>query len=246
MPGPRDRRDDSRARLGAARASERVVSRDMEIFYRSTAIINFYVVPLTRKAAAGGRSLRARNGRARRHPARHHREPPLDRGDDPERAALRTHPARRRRRARARATRSIRSTSTSSSWSGSCAKCRPRRGRSCRARWRSRAEEIERLDTIIQQFLGAIRPARLEPSLENLNELLRECVAFLQPEIADRNILVEQELRADLPLLELDRTQMKQAFLQRDQERLSGDEARGGSCASRPIATTTSYWSLCR
>jgi signal transduction histidine kinase len=72
--------------------------------------------------------------------------------------------------------------------------------------------EITRLDSIVQQFLGAIRPARLEPHLENINALVQESVAFLQPEIDDRNILVEQELRADLPLLEVDRNQMKQAF----------------------------------
>jgi signal transduction histidine kinase len=73
-------------------------------------------------------------------------------------------------------------------------------------------QEIDRLDTIIQQFLGAIRPARLQTSLENLNTIVAESVAFLQPEIDDRNILVEQELRSDLPLMEVDRTQMKQAF----------------------------------
>jgi two-component system, sporulation sensor kinase E len=73
-------------------------------------------------------------------------------------------------------------------------------------------EEIQRLDTIIQQFLGAIRPAHLETKQENINALVRESVAFLQPEIRDRNILVEQELRSDLPLVEVDRTQLKQAF----------------------------------
>lgn len=73
-------------------------------------------------------------------------------------------------------------------------------------------EEIQRLDTIIQQFLGAIRPAHLQKALENLNDLVAECVAFLRPEIEDRNILIEQELRSDIPLLELDRTQIKQAF----------------------------------
>ena len=73
-------------------------------------------------------------------------------------------------------------------------------------------EEISRLDTIIRQFLGAIRPARLERQLENINHLVQESVRFLAHEIADRNILVESELRADLPLLEVDRTQLKQAF----------------------------------
>jgi PAS domain S-box-containing protein len=73
-------------------------------------------------------------------------------------------------------------------------------------------EEIGRLDAIIRQFLGAIRPAHLERRLENLNQLVQESIRFLEPEIADRNIIVESELRSDLPLLELDRTQMKQAF----------------------------------
>jgi signal transduction histidine kinase len=73
-------------------------------------------------------------------------------------------------------------------------------------------EEITRLDSIVQQFLGAIRPVRLEARLENINALVQESVAFLQPEIENRNILVEQELRSDLPLIEVDRNQLKQAF----------------------------------
>ncbi len=73
-------------------------------------------------------------------------------------------------------------------------------------------EEVQRLDTIVQQFLGAIRPTRLQLQLESINALVRESVLFLQPEIEDRGILVEQELRGDLPLLELDRTQVKQAI----------------------------------
>jgi PAS domain S-box-containing protein len=72
--------------------------------------------------------------------------------------------------------------------------------------------EIERLDSIIQQFLGAIRPAQLNVHPENINALVQESVAFLENEIRDRNILVEQELRSDLPLLEVDRNQLKQAF----------------------------------
>ena len=73
-------------------------------------------------------------------------------------------------------------------------------------------EEIGRLDTIIQQFLGAIRPSHLNMHPENINQLVQESAAFLQNEIRDRNILVELELRSDLPLLEVDRNQLKQAF----------------------------------
>jgi signal transduction histidine kinase len=72
--------------------------------------------------------------------------------------------------------------------------------------------EIQRLDSIIQQFLGAIRPAHLNLHTENINALVQESVAFLENEIRDRGIIVKQELRSDIPLLEVDRNQLKQAF----------------------------------
>jgi signal transduction histidine kinase len=47
---------------------------------------------------------------------------------------------------------------------------------------------------------------------ENLNTLLRETLDFLRPEIDDRAIRVVEDLRQDLPLVQVDRTQIKQAF----------------------------------
>ncbi len=73
-------------------------------------------------------------------------------------------------------------------------------------------EEIKRLDSIINQFLRAIRPAPLETRLENINTLVEESIGFLAAEIADRDIIVEKELRKDLPPIEVDRNQIKQAF----------------------------------
>ena len=72
--------------------------------------------------------------------------------------------------------------------------------------------EIKRLDTIVSQFLRAIRPVPLQTQLENLNTLVSESVLFLAPEIKDRDILVEQILRSDLPLIEVDRHQIKQVI----------------------------------
>ena len=72
--------------------------------------------------------------------------------------------------------------------------------------------EINRLDSIISQFLRAIRPTRPQLRPENINSIVEEAVRFLALEIKDRDIVVEQELRSDLPLLEIDRDQMKQAF----------------------------------
>ena len=72
--------------------------------------------------------------------------------------------------------------------------------------------EIERLDSIVQQFLRAIRPSIPQFELHDLNEVLEESVAFLRPEIRDRDIIVEMDLEPNLPKLQLDRDQMKQAF----------------------------------
>jgi two-component system, sporulation sensor kinase E len=72
--------------------------------------------------------------------------------------------------------------------------------------------EINRLDSIISQFLRAIRPTRPQLRPEDINSIVEETVRFLAPEIKDRDVVVEQELRSDLPLLEIDRDQMKQAF----------------------------------
>ena len=72
--------------------------------------------------------------------------------------------------------------------------------------------EVDRLDSIVTQFLRAIRPSRPQLRPESLNTIVEETVRFFTPEIQDRDIVVEQELRSDLPLLQLDRDQMKQAF----------------------------------
>src|SRR5207245_2426883 len=72
--------------------------------------------------------------------------------------------------------------------------------------------EVRRLDSIVTQFLRAIRPSQPRLHLENVNTIVEEAVRFFTPEIQDRDMVVEQELRADLPLLQLDRGQMKQAF----------------------------------
>jgi two-component system, sporulation sensor kinase E len=72
--------------------------------------------------------------------------------------------------------------------------------------------EINRLDSIVSQFLRAIRPSRPQLRPENINTLVEEAVRFFSAEIEARDIVVETELHSDLPLLQLDRDQMKQAF----------------------------------
>src|SRR6266576_1180306 len=72
--------------------------------------------------------------------------------------------------------------------------------------------EVNRLDSIVTQFLRAIRPSKPQLQPENANTIVEEAVRFFAPEIQDRDIVVESEPRSDLPLVQIDRDQMKQAF----------------------------------
>src|SRR5207249_1667802 len=62
---------------------------------------------------------------------------------------------------------------------------------------------------------------------ENVNTIVDEAVRFFTPEIQDRDMVVEQELRSDLPLLQLDRDQMKQAFYNVIKNSLEAMKERG-------------------
>ena len=87
--------------------------------------------------------------------------------------------------------------------------------------------EVNRLDSIVTQFLRAIRPSRPQLRPENINTIVEEAVRFFTPEIQDRDMVVEQELRSDLPLLQLDRDQMKQAFYNVIKNSLEAMKRRG-------------------
>jgi signal transduction histidine kinase len=87
--------------------------------------------------------------------------------------------------------------------------------------------EIRRLDSIVTQFLRAIRPAKPQLLAENINAIVDEAVQFFGPEIKDRDMVVEQELRSDLPLVQVDRDQMKQAFYNVIKNSLEAMKRRG-------------------
>jgi two-component system, sporulation sensor kinase E len=72
--------------------------------------------------------------------------------------------------------------------------------------------EVSRLDTIIHQFLGAVRPAHTVRSMVSINSVVHESLAFLEPEIKDRDVIVQEELAEGLPLIPANIDQLKQAF----------------------------------
>ncbi|MBP5321897.1 MAG: PAS domain S-box protein [Kiritimatiellae bacterium] len=72
--------------------------------------------------------------------------------------------------------------------------------------------EVSRLDTIISQFLRAIRPGKpiLEP--EKPEEVLQETLRLLKTEFENRRITVSVDMPARIPTVLLDRSQIKQVF----------------------------------
>ncbi len=72
--------------------------------------------------------------------------------------------------------------------------------------------EISRLDRIIHQFLRAVRPTLPNFESSDIRELLRESVGFLQNEIEDRGVWVEIKCDDEVPVVKVDRAQIKQAF----------------------------------
>ena len=73
--------------------------------------------------------------------------------------------------------------------------------------------EIARLDYIVTQFLQAIRPspAQLKPTA--LNDVVRETIELLRPEMENRGIAIKEKLARRLPLAALDPAQIKQVLV---------------------------------
>jgi two-component system, sporulation sensor kinase E len=71
--------------------------------------------------------------------------------------------------------------------------------------------EIKRMDTIISQFLAAIRPTKPQLQRGHIADLVEESVRFLKPELDQSHVRVKLDLRKDMPEMLLDPDQMKQA-----------------------------------
>lgn len=73
-------------------------------------------------------------------------------------------------------------------------------------------DEIRRLDSILKQFLQAVRPTQPDREKSKLHELLHLTLNQLETELEQRECKVTLDLTPNEPLLELDRTQIQQAL----------------------------------
>jgi PAS domain S-box-containing protein len=73
--------------------------------------------------------------------------------------------------------------------------------------------EISRLDYIVTQFLQAIRPSQPQLAPASINDVARETLELLRPELENRGLDVKEKLARRLPLTPLDPGQMKQVLM---------------------------------
>jgi len=73
--------------------------------------------------------------------------------------------------------------------------------------------EIARLDYIVTQFLQAIRPSAPKFADASLNDVVRETLELLRPELENRRLTVKEKPARRLPLAPLDAGQIKQSLL---------------------------------
>src|ERR1035438_3804926 len=73
--------------------------------------------------------------------------------------------------------------------------------------------EINRLDYIVTQFLGAIRPAPLQLRMVSLNDVVEKTLELLRPEIENRGVTVKTKLDRNLTATPIDATQLQQVLV---------------------------------
>jgi PAS domain S-box-containing protein len=73
--------------------------------------------------------------------------------------------------------------------------------------------EINRLDYIVTQFLGAIRPAPLQLKLTSLNEVVEKTLDLLRPELENRGVTIKTKLARDLTATPVDSAQLQQVLV---------------------------------
>lgn len=101
--------------------------------------------------------------------------------------------------------------------------------------------EITRLDYIVTQFLQAIRPTPPRFAQASLNEVARETLSLLRPELENRGIEIVEEPGRGLPSARMDAAQIKQALVNIVKNAMQS-MTRGGELKIQTGATPEQVW----
>jgi PAS domain S-box-containing protein len=101
--------------------------------------------------------------------------------------------------------------------------------------------EIARLDYIVTQFLGAIRPAPLQMKIASLNDVAERTLELLRPEIENRGLTVKTKLARQLTPTPIDPTQMQQVMVNLVKNAMQA-MTTGGTLTLRTGETSDAVW----
>lgn len=101
--------------------------------------------------------------------------------------------------------------------------------------------EIDRLDYIIKEYLEAIRPAVPVLKRISLNEVVRQTIELLRPELENRGIEIRETLDKKLPVGLIDPAQMKQVLVNLVKNAMQA-MSRGGLLQAESGSTGEDVW----
>ncbi len=101
--------------------------------------------------------------------------------------------------------------------------------------------EITRLDYIVTQFLQAIRPSPPQLTPGSLNDVARETLELLRPELENRGVQLQERLASRLPLAPLDAGQMKQVLVNLVKNAMQA-MTRGGALTLQTGSSSDFVW----
>ena len=74
-------------------------------------------------------------------------------------------------------------------------------------------EEVDRLNSVVSQFLNYAKPYTLKVRMQDVNQIIEKAISVIKASPRADNIVIEKELRPDLPLIEVDAEQLVQVIL---------------------------------
>lgn len=101
--------------------------------------------------------------------------------------------------------------------------------------------EIHRLDYIVTQFLGAIRPSPVQLKVVSLNAIVEKTVELLRPEIDNRGVTVTLKLARNLAGAQIDAAQMQQVLVNLVKNAVQA-MTTGGSLTLQTGETSDGIW----
>ncbi|MBW2149141.1 MAG: hypothetical protein JRI22_19210 [Deltaproteobacteria bacterium] len=73
--------------------------------------------------------------------------------------------------------------------------------------------EANRLEVLVRHMLMYARPDSIRPVVTEMNALIREVAAMFRPSAQAKGVLIQEELEENIPLLSIDRDQVKQVMV---------------------------------